>query len=371
MQIKNTPIMLAAMFVLGWAVGLFIFGWGLTPVRFVDGGPQHLSDADLKNYVAALADAYSSDGNVTRVQGALCNWDQAENEAGASVTAITQLADREADPAYQSRLRLVASVLQMNGGCAAFNSASVATPAPPAGEETGRSPLVTICGGLLLLALAGVAVVYFLRQRQAASATPNGPTSDSPPTGRIPELTPVEEPESAPLPGFRRRPAAAPPPEPEAEPETEIEIIPLAGFETTYVRGDDSYDKSFIIENANGDFLGECGVSVSEALASEGVRNITAFEIWLFDKNDTHTVTKVVMSEHAYYDEATRAKLATRGEPTLAAVGETIALETAALIINAEIKEIVYNPLHGPSHSIFERFTVHLAAWVKGDAAEM
>ncbi len=367
MQIKNTPIMLAAMFALGFAVGLFIFGWGLTPVRFMDGGPQHLSETDLKNYVAALADAYSSDGSITRVKGALCNWDRVEHEDGAAAAAITELADREADPAYQSRLRLIASVLQEGGGCAAFNAASA-----PAADEEGRSPFLTICGGLLLLLLAGLAVVYFLRQRQAPKPGAVESHGGGVAQGRIPELTPVDEPDSPPSPGFRPRPAVVPPPEPEPEPEPldEIDIIPLAGFETTYVRGDDSYDKSFTIENASGDFLGECGVSVSEVLAGEGVRNITAFEIWLFDKNDTHTVTKVVMSEHAYHDGAMRAKLATRGEPLLAEVGEVIALETAALIINAEIKEIVYNPLHGPSHSIFERFSVHLSAWVKGDGTE-
>ena len=74
-------------------------------------------------------------------------------------------------------------------------------------------------------------------------------------------------------------------------------------------RGDDAFDKSFIIENSNGDFLGECGVSISEYVnTDDGARNVTAFEIWLFDKNDTHTVTKVLMSDYAFSDEATRAK---------------------------------------------------------------
>ena len=35
---------------------------------------------------------------------------------------------------------------------------------------------------------------------------------------------------------------------------------PLATFRTTYALGDDSYDDSFSIESAAGDFLGECGV---------------------------------------------------------------------------------------------------------------
>lgn len=148
---------------------------------------------------------------------------------------------------------------------------------------------------------------------------------------------------------------------------TSIEPQKLGGFQTTYSRGDDSFDKSFIIENANGDFLGECGVSISEAVGTtEGARSVTAFEIWLFDKNDTRTITKVVMSDHAYQDDALRAKLATRGESLRAQYDETIALETVSLMINAEITEIDYANI-APHNGVFDRFTIDLSAWVKGD----
>ena len=72
-----------------------------------------------------------------------------------------------------------------------------------------------------------------------------------------------------------------------------------------------------------------------EASNAGDTRNVTAFEIWLFDKNDTQTVTKVLMSDGAYNDDGIRAKLATRGELIMAELGRTIPLETASLIINA------------------------------------
>jgi len=147
--------------------------------------------------------------------------------------------------------------------------------------------------------------------------------------------------------------------------------VPIARFRTAYTRGHDTYDDSFSIENANGDFLGECGVGISETIGAATPKNVTAFEVWLFDKNDIRTITKVIMSDHAFFDEALKAKLAPKGEPVLARESETIVLETATLIINAEITEMDYGAAGDmPDASYFDRFTIELSAWAKeGDYA--
>jgi hypothetical protein len=111
--------------------------------------------------------------------------------------------------------------------------------------------------------------------------------------------------------------------------------------------------------------LGECGVGLSETLGADVPKNVTAFEVWLFDKNDIRTVTKVVMSDHAFFDEAIKAKLAPKGEPVLARPNETIVLETATLIVNAAITELEYGTGALPPQSFFERFTIELSAWNK------
>jgi hypothetical protein len=147
--------------------------------------------------------------------------------------------------------------------------------------------------------------------------------------------------------------------------------IPLARFQSSYGYGRDNYDDSFSIENTNGDFLGECGVGISESIGTDTPRNVTAFEVWLFDKNDIRTETKVVMSDHAFFDEALKAKLAPKGEPVLARENEVIVLETASLIINAEIKELQYGTGVLPPQSFFDNFTIELSAWAKeGDFGE-
>ena len=48
-----------------------------------------------------------------------------------------------------------------------------------------------------------------------------------------------------------------------------------------------------------GEFLGECGMGISDATGIGDADQVTAFEVWLFDKNDIQTVTKEVMSAHA------------------------------------------------------------------------
>jgi hypothetical protein len=152
---------------------------------------------------------------------------------------------------------------------------------------------------------------------------------------------------------------------------SDITTVPIARLRTTYVLGHDTYDDSFSIENGLGDFLGECGVSVAESIGTDAPKNVTAFEVWLFDKNDIRTITKVVMSDHAFFDDALKAKLAPKGEPVLARENETVVLETATLIINAEITELAYGTGTLPPQSFFERITIELSAWSKeGDFEE-
>ena len=78
---------------------------------------------------------------------------------------------------------------------------------------------------------------------------------------------------------------------------------PMAQFMATYKLGDDLFDDSFSIDSPGGEFLGECGVGISETIGVGDPKKVTAFEVWLFDKNDIQTVTKVLMSAHAFHDD--------------------------------------------------------------------
>ena len=140
---------------------------------------------------------------------------------------------------------------------------------------------------------------------------------------------------------------------------------PMSQYMTTYMLGDDLFDDSFSIDSPSGEFLGECGVGISEAIGVGEPKKVAAFEIWLFDKNDIQTVTKVLMSQHAFMDEALRQRLAAKGEPFQADPGSEMVLETATLRLVARVVDLTYGGGAMPANSFFERVTLELAVWPK------
>jgi hypothetical protein len=146
---------------------------------------------------------------------------------------------------------------------------------------------------------------------------------------------------------------------------------PIVQFMTTFLHGDDLYDDSFSIETSSGEFLGETGVGISETVSGGGdAKQVTALEVWLFDKNDIRTVTKVLMSDNAFTDDALRAKLAPKGEAVQLESGEKVLLETATLRVQARIVDLSYKADVMPPKSVIDRITIELAAWQReGQAA--
>ena len=90
---------------------------------------------------------------------------------------------------------------------------------------------------------------------------------------------------------------------------------------------------------------------------------MTAFEVWLFDKNDIQTVTKVVMSAHAFLDEATRQRLESKGDPVLAEPGSEIVLETQKLKLVARVVDMAYGDGALPEQSFFDHLILELAVY--------
>jgi hypothetical protein len=144
---------------------------------------------------------------------------------------------------------------------------------------------------------------------------------------------------------------------------------PLATFRTTFTLGDDLYDDSFSIETPAGDFVGECGVGVADVIGVGEPKKVSAFEIWLFDKNDIQTVTKVLMSRYTFNDDSTRTRLSAKGDPVEVESGGVVYLETASLEVEARIVDLTYGEGPLPANSYFQRMTIELRAWPKGGSA--
>lgn len=330
---KNPGITALVSFLIGLFIGLVVLGWGLMPVTWTDSRPHQLSQDYQELYIQLVADSYALTGDTAVVQNAFRDWPEA-------LTTICNYA-AGVDPAAQANIINMALVLDPQG-CPNLipGVPPVEGEVQPPAEEGGANTAVILLLLLLLVVLAG-AIYYVLRQRSVVEG------EEFPPIDRMPEAPPTMEDTSV---------------------STGGDVIPLARFQSNYSYGRDNYDDSFSIENSDGDFLGECGIGISETIGTDTPKNVTAFEVWLFDKNDIRTETKVIMSDHAYFDEALKAKLAPKGEPVLARENEVIVLETATLIINATIKEMQYGTGGSlPPQSYFDSFTIELSAWAKED----
>ena len=143
------------------------------------------------------------------------------------------------------------------------------------------------------------------------------------------------------------------------------ESQPISQWMTTYLIGDDLFDDSFSIDTPAGEFMGECGVGIADTIGVGEPKRVSAFEIWLFDKNDIQTITKVLLSEHAFNDDAVRERLSAKGDPELSLPGHEVILETETLQMVVRVVDMNYGAGALPDNSFFERMTIELAIWQK------
>ncbi|HEC22259.1 MAG TPA: hypothetical protein ENI95_05010 [Chloroflexi bacterium] len=381
---KLGPVLIAfIVLVVGAMLG---YAWGASAVQIVDTGIWQLEVSYQSIYLQAVADAYAADGNDALAIERLSFFCQ---ENGGLEAAFAQAEQRygQRNPQMQANLDQLRTLVesgevQQNPNVGVCNYKAIN---PFAKAFRLAAPLL-----LLLMAIGIVGYgIWIIIQESEEEAEEKGEEAKAPATAAKPgeaaptAAKPEEKKEEAParpravLPGFGRRKkkasedtvlsAAARGARISATVEkTDYAAMgnpPLVQFMTTYLHGDDLYDDSFSIETPSGEFLGETGVGISDTIGSGEAKNVTAFEVWLFDKNDIRTVTKVLMSDHAFNDDAIRAKLAPKGEAVLAKPGEIITLETATLRVQARIVDMEYGSGPLPPNSYFERITIELAAW--------
>jgi hypothetical protein len=317
--LKKLPWVQIALFVIGLLLGL-VWGYWIDPVDFVDATPSYLR-ADLReDYLRMAIDSYrvNPDPNL-----AVERWKGLGPGAQQAFSDI-QADPQKADPAViQSYGELITNVLSSE-------------PPPP---DTGSSMTSKLILGFGLVALAILAAVGFVYYRRLFGNRGSGeitPTMQAVEISRKAEKTNFEQLGLAP---------------------------PITQTMTTYVLGDDLYDESFSIDTQAGEFMGEYGVGVSEAIGVGEPKKVTALEIWLFDKNDIKTATKVLMSKHAFNDPSIRARLEPKGELVVVEPQAQVLLETATLQLLVTIVDLEYGTGPLPTDSYFERITLELAIW--------
>lgn len=316
----NRPLWIGIIsFVVGLLIGLVVLGWWLWPVQWTDAGPSDLRTEYQEIYLRLAIDSYTQNQDAALAQQRIA-------EVGENSTEI--LANITANPSTQNSDSIQAFVL--------FSGAEPTEEVSPAPEEEtslARKWLPWLC--LITLLLAGALVAVFLiRNRSFGFSLPSA-RKEVPREADYPEYPVTQE-----------------------EP-------PLAQFMTTYQIGNDLFDDSFSIDSPAGEFLGECGVGISETIGVGDPKKVTAFEVWLFDKNDIQTVTTVLMSQNAFADDATRQRLSAKGDPVQAEPSRELVLETATLRLEARVVDMSYGSGALPPESFFDRLTLELVAWPK------
>ena len=343
---KSFAVVVAA--IAGIALGL-LYAWVIQPVVLVDADISQLREDLQVDYLRMVIDSYSVNSDselaIQRYDSIGENKEEILSYVGETPGEVSpsDLQKFQALVAVESPSgELIVVTTEANEEPASSEPTSVSVEPTPATTEptTASQYILPVCLGTLGLgALLGVALVL---KRKVESRENDFET----------DFTPDFE-DAAHDVGF----------------EAEMEIPsdePLATFRTTYTIGDDLYDDSFSVESpASGDFLGECGVGIAEAIGVGDPKKVSAFEVWLFDKNDIQTVTKIIMSNYTFNDEETRNQLAAKGDPVAAEGGEVVELETASLRVEARIVDISYGEGALPKESFFERMTIELKAIAK------
>jgi len=116
----------------------------------------------------------------------------------------------------------------------------------------------------------------------------------------------------------------------------------VARYLTTYSVGDDLYDDSFSIDSPSGEFLGECGVGISNTVGAGDPKKVNALDVWLFDKNDIQTMTHVYLTDAAVTDASVRRILEGKGELHLIRNHARSVLRTATLEMRVEVVDFEY-----------------------------
>jgi len=377
-------IVMLLMLLLGAGLG---YATGIGGVEISDTGPWQLS-ADYQGvYIQAAADAYAKDAsNPAAVTKAIDRLQVLCQSDGSLDRAVQQALARYGDPVSRANLDQMLTLVK-GGKITEASSYGVCSAKP-----TNVNPLAGWAWVGILLAAVGIVgygVLTMIRagdEEESKSSAPmfTIPTSSA---GAAAAAAPTGERAKSTAPSGMPQPAPAAPASVSARSvaaagakiSAQIERTdfatggmepPIVQFMTTYLHGDDLYDDSFSIETSAGEFLGECGMGISETLSAPGeAKKVTAFEVWLFDKNDIRTVTKVIMSDHSFNDDALRAKLAPKGEAVLGKSGDKVTLETASLRIQARVVDLAYGTGPVPPNSFFERITIELAAWKRDGSA--
>jgi len=289
----------AAGLILGVALGL-IYSWAIHPARIVDTRPEQLRAEFQQDYLRAAADSFSLTMDVST---ALRRFEALGGSATASLRPLRRPQVAAPDPLIEGYAFVIDSL------------GADAEPSRPLASPRVSLPTWGAVGLAAAILTGGVAAVVprWRRRRGAPSPSPTSAPSAAPPIPAV--LAPIR-------------------------PQAPVESRIFGTFHAEFSPTDGDAEPAFVIENAAGEFLGECGVSSSELVAAGPPALAPALEIWLFDKHRLQTVNAFVIPPGAASDSDFHHRLTGRGEVHAAQDGLHFHLASRTLRLDVQLNRI-------------------------------
>src|SRR5258708_14236922 len=318
----------------------FIWAYAISPTVYTGAGPVNLSDSWKQEYIKQVAWELAANGD-----------QQGQNNAKNQLDHLGNAADVLNRMMAANQDQTLAPLLQSLQPLAANNPSELAkvTPGFLNGDIMAFLCIIVVAvifGGAVIVNTIIPITLLFQRRSKERSTVQQG----------------LDAERRKAMDSAKKSAAAAPA---AAAPGAVDRGTPVGQYMSTYILGDDLFDDSFSIETASGEFLGETGAGISKTIGVGDPKKVTAIEVWLFDKNDIRTVTKVLMSEHAFNDDAIKAELAPNGEAVLVKSGTIVLLETQTLTVQSRVLDLSYGSGPLPSNSFFDRLTLEISGWPK------
>lgn len=326
----------------GLLFGLIILGWWLWPVQWTDGAPSDLAVDGQVEWLKMAIKEYAYSGDPTT---ALSRYAELGEEKTQALVAVGNYLDDVEPDLYTAYVMAVEPGQATNIVLGTPVTGEVSEADTNTDKKASQNILGTLlpifCGiGVAILAAVGI---YFVLRKLSSNKTPqNGEQAVEE------EVEPIESVKSVASPII----AAS-------------EATPIGQYVASYHLGDKGFDQSFSIFSPQGEYLGECGTGILEPIGVGEPKKVSAFDVWLFDKYENLTVTKVLMSAHAFRDDVVHDRLAVKGELVEVHPDTMIELETETVMMTVQVRDMAYGEGPLPAESFFELLTIELLIWPK------
>ena len=138
----------------------------------------------------------------------------------------------------------------------------------------------------------------------------------------------------------------------------------LGTYNTGFALGDDRYDESFPINGSMGELIGECGATALERAGLETPAKFTTLAVWVFDKTDFQSTTKLLMTNHVYNDAVVRGKLKERGD-ALEARNGVFEIVTSTMRVEVEVSGLDFGPIDNDPLGFYEKANLQFRVFKK------